>query len=54
MKGCRPAIQLCKAKEYVCQRVNLIFQIPGGFVALLRDGERLLFIISIINYLNKL
>jgi hypothetical protein len=24
-----PAIQLCKAREYVCQQVFLIFQISG-------------------------
>ena len=27
MTGCGPAIQLCKVREYVCQRVFLIFQI---------------------------
>jgi hypothetical protein len=30
MTGCGPAIQLCKVREYVCQRVFLIFQITAA------------------------
>jgi hypothetical protein len=30
MTGCWPAIQLCKTREYVCQKGILVFQISGA------------------------
>ncbi len=44
MNECGAAIQLCKAKEYVCQRGFLIFQIVAGLWPAVDELKESLFV----------
>lgn len=44
MTECGPAIQLCKAGEFVCQQVFLIFQILGGLWPAVNELEESFFV----------